>query len=108
MHFLQLQLADNILVVGQNLCGALLAPWLPVKLERKRFENDVAVGSLVIDGDELASARVPLLCRVKGPEGGSTEYEEFVVHNVLAQASAATPAECVHGMTLAEVGIPGK
>jgi len=105
---LQLQLANNLVVVVQDLLAARGRPWLEVELEGAGLKNDVTVGGLGIDGDELASTRVPFLCRVESPECRSAKDKHLVIDNVLTQARPAAPAEGVHGLTLAEVGVTGE
>jgi len=104
----KLELTENRVVVLEDGLCPLGTARLEIELVRAGLEDDVAVGGLGIDGDELAGARVPLLCRVEGPEGSGAKHEHLVVDNILAQARSATPTEGVHRVTFAEVGVPGK
>ena len=92
----------------QHLAPPFLSPHLDTDLIRARLQNNMAVGRLRVDRHLLAGARADLGAQVEGPQRGGAEDEGLVVDNVLPQARAPAPAEGVHRVAFAEVGVAGE
>lgn len=102
---LNLQLVSDPGVACEDVGGALVASGVDVHGEGQGLEDDVGVGGLGVEVDLLAGGGAALLGQVEGPQRGGARDEHLIVHNVLAQARPPAPAERVHALALAEVGV---
>ncbi len=102
---LQPQLLLNPVEAVQDVGCPLLIPRLNGDLVVQRLQNDVRICCLRVNGYLLTRHGAELRSQLETPKHARAENEHLIIDDILAEASTAAPAEAVHTLAIAEVGI---